>query len=50
MGRTIDADILIDTIDYMCLENGSEEAIKWNDWFKNVIEAQINRENVDKEN
>lgn len=43
MGRLIDADKLKDIVEYMCDEDGSEEALKWCNWFKEVINAEYNR-------
>lgn len=39
----INATELIDTIKYMC-DDGTEEEQRWGEWFKRVIQAQINRE------
>ena len=44
MGRLIDADELKDIVEYMCDEDGSEEALKWCNWFKEVINAEYNRQ------
>lgn len=43
MGKMIDADELKNTVEYMCDEDGSEEAHKWCEWFTRVIQAQENR-------
>ena len=37
----IDAEQLKEDIEYQCLTNGSEEALKWNEWFQSVIDAEI---------
>ena len=44
MERLIDADELKDIVEYACDEDGSEEALKWCNWFKEVINAEYNRQ------
>lgn len=44
MGRLVDADELKDIVEYACDEDGSEEALKWSNWFKEVINAECNRQ------
>ena len=38
--RAIDADKLIENIEYACESNGDELSLKWLDWFKCVINMQ----------
>lgn len=38
--RAIDADKLIENVEYACKANGDELSLKWLDWFKYVINIQ----------
>ena len=38
--RAIDADKLIENVEYACEANGDELSLKWLDWFKYVINMQ----------
>lgn len=44
MKRYINADELIETIEYQCETDASDEALKWCNWFKEVINAEYNRQ------
>lgn len=46
MERYVDADKLIETIEYQCETDRSDEALKWCKWFKEVINAEYNRRNI----
>lgn len=38
--RAIDADKLIENVEYACEANGDELSLKWLNWFKCVINMQ----------
>lgn len=42
--RMIDADELIEVVQFICEEDGSEEAQRWCGWVKRVIDATYNQQ------
>lgn len=42
--RMIDADKLIEVVEYQCLNEPNEESTRWCEWFKQVINSEYSRE------